>query len=147
MSLRGVASNGRGNAAGADVSGEDEGRKAVEAYFAQQPAAARAALRAVRRIVLDSAPDAADAISYQMPAFRYRGRILVYYAAWAAHYALYPASAALLSTMRDELAAFGISKGAIRFDYGAPVPEDLIRRIVEKRVAELDARPAPAGKK
>lgn len=129
------------------MSRDDQGREAVEVYIAQQPAAIQTVLRAVRQTVLDAVPDAVETISYKMPAFRYRGRILVYYAAWAAHYALYPASAALLSSLKEELTAFGVSKGAIRFDYAAPIPRDLIRRIALKRCAELDARPAPARKK
>ena len=38
-----------------------------------------------------------------MPTFKVRGRILVYYAAFADHYSVYPASTAIMEVLGDEL--------------------------------------------
>lgn len=75
-----------------------------------------------------------------MPALRYRGRILVYYAAFKAHCSLFPASGAVLAEFADELAGFVTSKGTVQFTPERPLPSDLVTRIVRRRVAEIDAR-------
>ena len=100
----------------------------------------RALLQALRATIADAVPDAADAISYGMPAFRYRGRILVYYAAFKAHCSLFPASGAVIALFHDELGDFVTSKGTVQFTPEHPLPAELVARIVRARAAEIDAR-------
>jgi uncharacterized protein YdhG (YjbR/CyaY superfamily) len=38
---------------------------------------------------------------------------------------------------KEELSRFKSGKGSVQFPLGQPLPEDLIRRMVEFRVAEL----------
>ena len=66
--------------------------------------------------------------------------MLLYFAGWKDHYAIYPASAATLATLEDELSAYKVSKGTIRFAKTDPVPVALIARIAKVRAGELAAR-------
>ncbi len=72
----------------------------IDAYIAAQPAAARSALEKMRRVIGKAIPDADEAISYGMPAYRLRGRVVVYFAGWKQHTALYPGQRADLRRLR-----------------------------------------------
>ena len=115
----------------------------IDSYLAAVPAEARASLQQVRDAIAAAVPDAVEAISYNMPAFKYGGRVLVYFAAWQRHCALYPADASAVDHFRQALAAFDVDKGTIRFSYSLPVPVDLIASIARYRATK--SRPARRG--
>ena len=92
------------------------------------PNDARATLEELRRTIKATAPGAVEAISYGMPAFKYQGRRLIYFAAAKNHCALY-----------------GTSQGTIRFAPGEPPPEALVQTLVRARIADIEA--AAAGRK
>ncbi len=102
------------------------------------PADQRTALQALRETIAATAPDAVDTISYGVPAFRYRGRPLVAYAAAKAHCSLFPMSGAVMEAHRAELAEFDTSKGTIRLRPDRPLPNALIASIVRTRMEEID---------
>ena len=112
----------------------------IDATLAALPADQRNVLQALREAIAAVAPDAVDAISYGVPAFRYRGRPLVAYAAAKAHCSLFPMSGAVMEAHGVELTEFDTSKGTIRFKPDRPLPTDLIESIVRARMAETDAR-------
>ena len=114
------------------------GRAAVEAYLAKQPATRREALEDVRRRVAALAPEATEAISYGMPAFRYRDRFLVSYAGWAKHCAFYPLTGATVESHRADLEGLSFDKGTIRFVPPQRPSDELLRSIVAERVAAID---------
>ena len=108
----------------------------VEEYMAALPQGSRKALERLRKTIKAAAPEATEAISYQMPAFRDHGRVLVYYAAFKDHYSLFPASGAVIETFAEELKPYLTSKGTIRFDLGKPLPVALVKKIVKARLEE-----------
>lgn len=63
----------------------------------------------------------------------------VWYAAWKRHYGLYPISAKLMDPYASELGEYEISKGTIRFPIAHPPTPATVKRIVEARLAELQA--------
>jgi uncharacterized protein YdhG (YjbR/CyaY superfamily) len=93
----------------------------------------------LRRVIAAAAPDAVEAISYGVPAFKYRGRPLVSYGAGKNHCAFYVQSPAVMDAHRHALAGLDTSKGTIRFAHDAPLPEDLVIMLVRARMAETDA--------
>src|SRR5574340_142037 len=111
-------------------------RRAVEAntvddYLAALPADQRAALERLRKIIRAAAPGAEECISYQLPAFRHQGRMLVWYGATANHCAFYPGG--IVQDFERQLAGYDTSKGTIRFQPDKPLPVALIRAMVKAR--------------
>jgi len=123
----------------------ESGSANVEKYLAKVPEPARSTLQKVREMIRKAAPEeATEAISYGIPAFKYNG-MLVAYAAFKEHCSFFPASGTLLNEFADELKDFPRSKGTIRFAVDKPLPEGLVRKLVEARVAKNEAK--NAGKK
>jgi len=112
----------------------------IDLALAALPADQRMALQTLRETIAAVAPEAEEAISYGMPAFRYRGRALVAYAAFKAHCSLFPMSAALIESLGDACAGFATAKGTLHFTPEHPLPAELVRRIVRERMAQIDGR-------
>lgn len=116
---------------------------AVDAYMAALPDGRRTTMEELRRTIRAAAPDAIEVITYKMPGFRTHGHFLVSYDAFKEHYSLFPASAAVIEALGDELAPYLAGRGTIRFRADRPLPTELVTRIVAIRVAE-NAAAAPA---
>jgi uncharacterized protein YdhG (YjbR/CyaY superfamily) len=112
----------------------------VEAYLAGLSGDSRVALETLRETIKAAAPEATDAISYGMPAFKDHGRVLVYYAAFKHHYSLFPASKGVIEALREELQPYEAGKGTIRFRMEQPVATALVTKIVKARLEENAAR-------
>ena len=108
----------------------------VEDYLAALPEGSRAALEKLRKTIKAAAPEATETISYQMPAFKDHGRLLVYYAAFKNHCSLFPASGTVIEALGDELEPYFTGKGTIRFHADKPLPAALVKRIVKVRLEE-----------
>ena len=116
---------------------------AVDEYLQDLPEARRSALEHVRSVVRESVPEVEEGRSYGMPAFRYRGRPLLAFAATKRHLGLYPCSGWVVDQMREELRDFSLSSGAVRFTEDHPLPDASIRRMLALRQQEIRAgRPA-----
>jgi uncharacterized protein YdhG (YjbR/CyaY superfamily) len=83
---------------------------------------------------------AEECISYQIPAFRLDGRMLVGFGATASHCAFYPMSASTVEAHKDELKGYDTSKGTIRFQTDKPLAIALVRKLVKARIAENAGR-------
>jgi uncharacterized protein YdhG (YjbR/CyaY superfamily) len=112
----------------------------VDAYIAAQPEEVRGVLERVRSAIRTALPTAKEVISYQIPAYRLPGGLAIYFAGWRRHYSLYPATALVVATLKDQLAPYEKSKGTIRFALSEPVPVSLIARIAKLRAKEIAER-------
>lgn len=111
--------------------------KNIDQYIAQFPAGTRQLLETIRAAVQQAAPDAIEAISYQMPTFKLHGN-LVHFAGYQNHIGFYPAPSGI-KEFETELAGYQTSKGTLRFKLDQPLPLELIGRIVKYRAqANLD---------
>ena len=115
---------------------ENSGARDVDKYLAAVPEPARTTLNKVRAAIKSAAPpEATEAISYGIPAFKYKG-LLVAYAAFAKHCSFFPASGSLLKEFAEDLKGFPCSKGTIRFAPDKPLPAALIKKLVKARVTK-----------
>jgi uncharacterized protein YdhG (YjbR/CyaY superfamily) len=112
--------------------------KTVDEYLAALSSDKRAALERLRKTIRAAAPRAEECISYQLPAFRLDGRMLVWFGAATNHCSFYPG--AVVDDYKEELEDFATSKGTIRFQPDNPLPATLVRKLVKARIAENAAR-------
>jgi uncharacterized protein YdhG (YjbR/CyaY superfamily) len=113
---------------------EKEGPENIDEYISGFPEEIRDLLEQIRQTIRNAAPEATEAISYQMPTFRLNGN-LVHFAAFKGHIGLYPAPTGI-ETFRKELSAYKGGKGSVQFPITDPLPLDLITRIVRFRADE-----------
>ena len=117
--------------------------KTVTSYLAAFPRSQRAVLERVRAAILKALPGAEETLSYGIPAFKLRGRIVVYFAGWKQHYSLYPLNKRMEAAFAKELARHEISgRGTVRFSFEDAVPVRLIQQIARFRAKEVDAKAA-----
>jgi uncharacterized protein YdhG (YjbR/CyaY superfamily) len=113
--------------------------KDVDEYIAGVPEPARTTLNKIRAIIRSVVPpEATEAISYGMPAFKYKGPLFAY-AAFKNHCSLFPMNAALIDVFKEELKGFETSKGTIRFPVDKPPAATLIKKLVKARIADNEA--------
>jgi uncharacterized protein YdhG (YjbR/CyaY superfamily) len=119
--------------------------KTIDEYMRTLSPDKRAALQRLRRDIHAAAPGLEECISYQVPAFRLGGRMLVAFGGAASHCAFYPGS--IVGAFRKELVPFDTAKGTIRFQADKPLPASLVRKIVKARIAAYAAGSRPAAKR
>ncbi|MCC6616844.1 MAG: DUF1801 domain-containing protein [Anaerolineae bacterium] len=107
----------------------------IDEYIATFPDDIQAILQTLRQTIHDAAPDATEAISYQMPTFKLNGN-LVHFAAFKHHIGLYPTPSAT-EEFQQELSPYVFSKGTIQFPLDQPIPYELVTRIVQFRAQEM----------
>jgi uncharacterized protein YdhG (YjbR/CyaY superfamily) len=117
----------------------------IDEYIAAFPADIREILEKIRTIIQETAPQAEEAMSYQMPTFKLHGN-LVHFAAFKNHIGFYPTPSGT-EAFKKELASYKGGKGSIQFPLGKPIPYDLIREMVWFRVKENLEKAAAKGKK
>jgi uncharacterized protein YdhG (YjbR/CyaY superfamily) len=117
------------------------GPKTVEEYLARVPEPAHGTLVEIRATIRSAVPaEATEALSYGIPAFKYKG-VLVWYGAFAKHCSLFP-TAAVIDKFKNELKSYSISKGTIQFPVDKPLPAALVKKIMKARVAQVENKKA-----
>ena len=91
-------------------------------------------LGAMRQAIREAAPEATEAISYQIPTFKLNGN-LVHFAAFKHHIGFYPGAGGI-QAFEQELSAYKGAKGSVQFPFNQSLPLDLVKRIVAFRVRQ-----------
>lgn len=113
---------------------------AIDAYLARVSPGSRALLQNLRKTIHSLVPDVEECISYGMPAFRCRGRIVAGFAARSNGCSYYPFSGRTLAAVAADIGAYGHTKSALHFSADSPLPASLVRKLLAARMAE-DKRP------
>ena len=109
----------------------------VDAYLAELEEPKRSTLEALRRSIRAVVPDAEEGISYGMPAFRLRGKVVAGFAAFKHHLAYLPHSGEVLGRVDDRLTGYERTSGSLHFPVDQCLPDDLVRALVEAKLAIL----------
>ncbi|GAA0722553.1 hypothetical protein GCM10008905_14180 [Clostridium malenominatum] len=108
--------------------------KSIDEYILQFSPEVQEKLQSLRNVIKESAPDAEEKMSWQMPTFALYGN-LVHFAAHKKHIGFYPGPSGI-DTFKLKLSEYKWSKGAVQFPIEKPLPYELIGEIVRFRVAE-----------
>jgi uncharacterized protein YdhG (YjbR/CyaY superfamily) len=111
--------------------------ESIEQFLDGVPPDKRRALQHLRDEIRRLVPEATESISYGVPAFKLGGRPLVSFGAARDHCTFYVQSPTVIEAFAQDLAGFRLSKGSVQFSPERPIPADLIRRLVEARIAEV----------
>lgn len=107
----------------------------VESYIATFPKEVQEILQQVRLIIQQNAPEAIESIAYKMPAYKYDGKPLVYFAGYKNHIGFY-ATPTGHTKFAAALSKYKQGKGSVQFPLSEAIPLDLIAQIVLFKVAE-----------
>jgi uncharacterized protein YdhG (YjbR/CyaY superfamily) len=105
----------------------------IDAYIGRFTPGVQKILERIRLTVREAAPGASETISYGMPAFKYKGNILIYFAGYKNHIGLY-ATPSGHKAFEKELSKYKQGKGSVQFPIDKPMPLELISRIVKFRI-------------
>jgi uncharacterized protein YdhG (YjbR/CyaY superfamily) len=126
---------------------EREKFETVDEYIATFPENAQLILQEIRKVMKENAPGAEELISYNIPAFKYRG-MLIYYSGYQKHVSVSTAPFKVFEVFEKELSAYKRSKSTVQFPLYQPVPYQLIGEMTRFRVKEnREIAEAKAAKK
>lgn len=111
--------------------------QSIDEYIDAFPSEVQSKLHEMRAIIKKASQEnITEAISYQMPTFKFLGS-LVHFAANKNHIGFYPSPSGIasFSTEFDEN-GFKWSKGAVQFPIDQDLPAELITKIVQFRIQE-----------
>lgn len=108
----------------------------VDEYIAQAPEEAQEKLQDLRAAIKSTAPEAEERISYGMPYYYYKGR-LVYFQLWKNHIGFYVPTP-VVEEHKSELQGYETTDATIRFPLNEKLPLVLIKKLVEARMKKND---------
>ena len=92
------------------------------------------------RMVIHSAGKFEETIAYNMPAFRYKTKIVACFQMYAHHVGLYPYSGGIIKKFSKELKKYKTSIGAVQLPKDKKFPKTLIKKIIKARIKEIDQK-------
>ncbi|MDF9798617.1 uncharacterized protein YdhG (YjbR/CyaY superfamily) [Catalinimonas alkaloidigena] len=107
----------------------------IDEYIADFPQDIQEVLEKVRATIHKAAPEAEEAISYQIPTFKMNGKNLVHFSAYKNHIGFYPGASGI-EAFKRKLVEYKFAKGSVQFPLGRALPYELISEIVRYRVKE-----------
>jgi uncharacterized protein YdhG (YjbR/CyaY superfamily) len=113
--------------------------KTIDEYLAGVPEPARSTLNEIRAVIRSAAPpEAAEIISYKIPAFKHK-QVLIWFAAFANHCSLFP-TAAVIDQFKNDLKGYTLSKGTIQFPIDKPLPSAVVKKMVKARISQIESK-------
>ncbi|RXM52209.1 iron chaperone [Chryseobacterium sp. CH25] len=115
--------------------------KNIDDYILLFPINVQKRFIGLRKAIHSQVPNLEEYISYQMPAFKYKGKPLVYFAGYKKHIGFYPGAEGIKNFEKDfEERNYKFSKGAVQFPIDEDIPLDLVNKIVAFRITEIEQK-------
>ncbi len=105
--------------------------KTVDDYIANSPKEIQGKLKELRAIIRQVAPKAEERLSYGMPYYGYKGR-LVYFRLTKKHIGLYVLPP-VIEEHKNELNNYETSTATVRFPLNEKLPITLIKKMIKAR--------------
>jgi uncharacterized protein YdhG (YjbR/CyaY superfamily) len=96
----------------------------------------RSTLSQLRDTIVAMVPDADQGISYGVPAFRLEGKTIAGFAAFKNHLSYLPHSGRVIQRLESDTEAYTKTKGALHFAVDEPLSEELVKKLLDARIAE-----------
>ena len=112
----------------------------VDEYLANLEEPKRTTLQAVRQTIRGIIPEADEGITYGMPAYRLRGKVVAGFAAFKNHLSYLPHSGSVFAEIPEDLAGYVTSKGALQFPVERPLPKALVKKLIAIRLRQVGQR-------
>lgn len=112
----------------------------VDAYIAMKPPETRRALEELRSCIWEAAPEVAELMNYNIPAFalakggKRDKQIMI--AGYPHHVGFYP-HPDVIAAFVDRLAGYKFAKGSVQFPLDQPIPRALVIEMVTLRLSQL----------
>lgn len=111
----------------------------IDEYLKTVPQDRRRALEDLRAKIRSIIPDAAECISYRIPAFRLDGVVVAGFCATSKGCSYFPFSGSTLATLARDLARYEQTKSSLHFSPDEPLPAALLRKLIKTRIKETQA--------
>jgi uncharacterized protein YdhG (YjbR/CyaY superfamily) len=111
-------------------------RHEINVYLEGLDEPKRTTLTQMRDTILSVIPDAEECISYTMPAFRVRGKVVAGFAAFTTHLSYLPHSGSVFGQLEKELSGYTQTKGALHFPVDTPLPRALVAQLIDVRLRQ-----------
>jgi uncharacterized protein YdhG (YjbR/CyaY superfamily) len=108
----------------------------IDRYLETVEEPKRATLTRLRETILEFLPEAEQTISYGLPAFKFRGKVVAGFAAFKNHLSYLPHSGSVFPHLRSELSTYTTSTGALRFGIDEPLPRELVEQLISIRLQQ-----------
>ena len=108
----------------------------VDEYLANLDEPKRTTLQQLRQTIRSIVPEAEEVISYGMPAYRLRGKVIAGFAAFKNHLSYLPHSGSVFAEIPDNVAGYVTSKGALQFTIERPLPKALVKKLIAIRLRQ-----------
>jgi uncharacterized protein YdhG (YjbR/CyaY superfamily) len=107
--------------------------KEIDEYLKSVPEPQRSSLQEVRDRILALIPDCEQGISYGLPAFIVRGKVMAGFAAGKSFNSYYPHSGAVFELLEKDLVKFERTKGALHFPKDKPLSKALLKKLIDTK--------------
>jgi uncharacterized protein YdhG (YjbR/CyaY superfamily) len=112
----------------------------IDDYLKNVEPGKRKELQRIRVLAKEIVPSAEEVISYGMPTLKFAGKPFLGFDAHANHIGIYPYSAQVIATLKDQLHAYGLTKGAIRVPLDKPMPKAILSKVIKCRLQAIRAK-------
>jgi uncharacterized protein YdhG (YjbR/CyaY superfamily) len=106
--------------------------KSVDAYISAAPKDVQGKLKELRKTIRQTAPTAEESISYRIPYYSYKGR-LVWFGLQKNHIGLY-LRPPVIDEHKKELAKYETRKSAVHFPLDKKIPIPLVKKLIRARM-------------
>ena len=109
----------------------------IDEYLAALDEPKRSTLTELRQTILSIIPDTEQCISYGLPAFRLHGKVVAGFASFKNHLSYLPHSGSVFPQLKDDVAPYVTSSGALRFPIDQSLPKPLVEKLIAVRVSQV----------
>lgn len=111
----------------------------IDEYLQKINESSKLELERIRRIAKQVVPDAEEVISYGMPTLKYKNKSFLGFDVHTNHIGIYPYGGEEIEVFNKELSEldYGFSSGAIRVPFDKPIPEALLKKIIQHRIERI----------